>query len=90
MASWLYRSSMSANFNSRELYPLVIRQSRYSGAYEGGEWIAIPNYDESDIALYDYLHGDDEDFFTWAEQTTFGAGSTPESARADLYEKLKY
>jgi hypothetical protein len=81
---------MSANFNSRELYPLVVRQSRYSGVYEGGEWIAIPNYDEMDMALYKYLHGDDEDFFTWAEQATFGAGSTPSSALADLYEKLKY
>jgi hypothetical protein len=81
---------MGANFNSRELYPLVVRQSRYSGVYEGGEWIAIPNYDEMDMALYKYLHGDDEDFFTWAEQTIFGAGSTPSSALADLYEKLKY
>lgn len=81
---------MSTNFNSRELYPLVVRQARYSGVYEGGEWIAIPNYDESDEALADYLHGDDECFFIWAEQTTFGAGSTPSSALADLYEKLNH
>ena len=76
--------------NSRDLYPLVVRQSRYSGVYEGGEWIAVPNYDESDELLNDYLHGDDEAYFKWAETTVFGAGSTPSSALADLYDKLHY
>lgn len=26
-----------------ELYPIVIRQTRYSGLYEGGSWAAFPN-----------------------------------------------
>jgi len=26
-----------------EMYPIVIRQSRYGGVYEGGRWVAFPN-----------------------------------------------
>lgn len=65
-----------------DIYPVAIIQSRYSGAYEGGQWYAMPDFesiifgdtvavvDKIIIDLYkDYLDGDDDaalDF--WASE----------------------
>jgi hypothetical protein len=43
------------------LYPVVIRESRYSGVYEGGKWFAIAEYTGESEALENYIHGDDCD-----------------------------
>lgn len=76
------------------LYPIVIRQSRYSGIYEGGLWFAIPNHDETNLveSYVDYLHGDDcdaVDFWDSDIAKTFGVGGTPDEAVADLLTKHK-
>lgn len=74
------------------LYPIAIRQARYSGAYEGGEWIAIPNYDEMSIApIYlDYIDGDDDGAICfWNSELAkhVGVGTTPNDALEDLLSK---
>ena len=74
------------------LYPIVVRQSRYSGIYEGGLWFAIPNHEEIDLAesYVDYIHGDDcdaVDFWDSDMAKTFGVGNTPDEAIADLLVK---
>ena len=74
------------------LYPVVVRQSRYSGIYEGGVWFAIPSHEETELTepYIDYLHGDDcdaVDFWDSDIAKTFGVGSTPNEAVADLLEK---
>lgn len=75
------------------LYPIVIRESRYSGVYEGGEWHAIPecNSDTWSIEYFEYLHGDDNDAtnFWWnsGKSEKIGIGKTPNDALADLFKK---
>ena len=74
------------------LYPVVVRQSRYSGIYEGGLWFAMPCHGEIDLAesYVDYLHGDDcdaVDFWDSDMARTFGVGGTPDEAVADLLAK---
>lgn len=80
-------------------YPIVIRQSRYSGVYEGGKWHAIasidekPNQFEKEMREYDeYLHGDDCDAVDfWMSEfvnQNIGIGDTPNDALYDLIRKL--
>ena len=74
------------------LYPVVVRQSRYSGIYEGGIWFAMPGHEELDLAesYVDYLHGDDcdaVDFWDSDMAKTFGVGNTPDEAVTDLIAK---
>ena len=74
------------------LYPVVVRQSRYSGVYEGGLWFAIPNHEETELTenYVDYLHGDDcdaVDFWDSEIAKTFGVGTTPDNALYDLIKK---
>lgn len=75
------------------LYPIVIRESRYMGTYEGGEWHAIPkcNSDTWSMDYFEYLHGDDEDaveFWSNLEKVKkIGVGKTPNDALADLFKK---
>lgn len=74
------------------LYPVMIRQSRYSGIYEGGLWFAVPGYEsiESTEAFTDYLHGNDcdaVDFWSSPETEKFGVGATPDEALLDLIKK---
>lgn len=74
------------------LYPVVVRQSRYSGIYEGGLWFAMPGHEEIDLAesYIDYLHGDDCDAVDFWESDiakTFGVGDTPDEAVLDLMNK---
>lgn len=75
-------------------YPIVIRESRYQGTYEGGKWHAIPNCDGGeawDMDYFDYLHGDDEDAVSfWFDSDSvkrIGVGETPNEALVDLYRK---
>ena len=70
------------------LYPVVIRESRYSGVYEGGKWFAIAEYAGESEALENYIHGDDcdaVDFWGSDEAKMIGIGDSPNSALADLY-----
>jgi hypothetical protein len=72
------------------LYPVVIRQARYSGIYEGGKWIAFPECDEFTEPMFNYFHGDDcdaVDLFTDEYQQTVGIGESPNLAYADLCKK---
>lgn len=83
---------MEKDFSNSGLYPIVVRQSRYSGVYEGGLWFAIPNHEEMDLAeqYIDYLYGDDcdaLDFWDSKMGKTFGIGNTPNEAVENLIRK---
>lgn len=72
-----------------DLYPIIVHQSRYSGAYEGGKWFATGgiDFDEFDDRMREYLHGDDSDavdFWYSAEANVIGVGDDPQSAVIDL------
>ena len=72
-----------------DLYPIIVRQSRYSGVYEGGSWFATGgiDFDEFDDRMCEYLHGDDVDaveFWYSAEAEKIGVGDDPQSAVVDL------
>jgi len=77
----------------RAVYPVVIRQARYSGIYEGGKWIATAS--TSDIPepeFYDYLTGEDMDainFFLSPGARYIGRGATPNEAYDDLMRRVK-
>lgn len=71
----------------RSLYPVVIRESRYGGIYEGGKWIAFPECNEFTEPMIDYFEGDDcfaLDLFTDDYKQTVGLGESPNDAYADL------
>lgn len=78
---------------ARSTYPIVIRQARYSGVYEGGAWIATastPAIPEPEF--FDYLTGDDEDaldLFLSRGACLIGRGDTPNDALVDLERRLK-
>lgn len=79
--------------NALSLYPIVIRESRYSGTYEGGEWHAIPNCEGGDAwngDYFDYLYGDDDgalNFWQSDAAKLIGIGDTPNDALKDLFKK---
>lgn len=71
------------------LYPIVIRQSRYSGIYEGGMWYAIANHDETNLQpdYLSYIDGDDDeamDFWYSDCAKHIGVGNSPDEALANL------
>jgi hypothetical protein len=73
-----------------DLYPVMIRQARYSGVYEGGQWIAIGNYE--DVELDDYFYGDDSsaiDLFESEAGQLIGVGNTPNEALDDMLSKYR-
>jgi len=73
-----------------DLYPVMIRQARYSGIYEGGKWIAIGNYE--DVDLEGYFHGDDHeaiDLFDSEAGKLIGVGTTPNEALDDMLSKYR-
>ena len=74
-------------------YPIVIRQSRYSGVYEGGAWIATASTPAiPEPMFFDYLTGDDEDaidLFLSHGADLIGRGDTPNDALHDLERRLK-
>ena len=71
-----------------DLYPIVVMQARYGGAYEGGKWIAIGCFESIEKSgMTDYVSGDDcdaLDFWLSEEAKTIGRGSSPNLAVADL------
>lgn len=75
------------------LYPIVIRQSRYGGTYEGGSWHAIGSWDDENISnnYMDYVFGDDGsavDFWMDSDESKLiGIGNTPNEAYEDLLKK---
>lgn len=77
----------------QKTYPIVIRQARYSGVYEGGEWIATASTPAiPEPAFFDYLTGDDEDalsLFLSHGASLIGRGKTPNDALVDLERRLK-
>lgn len=71
---------------------MVVRQSRYSGVYEGGLWFAIPNHEEDNLpdGYVNYILGDDcdaSDFWDCDIAKLFGIGNSPNEAVADLIRK---
>ena len=86
------------------LYPIAIIQSRYGGAYEGGEWHAIADYEEfldigNDapdyvIAYQEYATGDDCAAFDFWQldyvRMHIGVGDTPDDALASLIKRRKW
>jgi len=72
-------------------YPVVIRESRYGGVYEGGKWFAMANCELTPSEdLTEYLEGDDDaawDFFDNPENV-IGVGNTPNEAHLDLIHKI--
>lgn len=84
---------MSMDNKGQSLYPIVIRESRYSGVYENGLWHAIANCvsETWNFEYFEYLYGDDEDAiaFWWESEAAkkVGVGTTPNDALADLFKK---
>lgn len=73
-----------------DLYPVVIRQARYGGIYEGGKWLAFSECDEFTERMLDYFYGDDcdaVDLFTEEYKQAIGVGDNPNNAYADLCNK---
>ena len=75
--------------NKNRTYPVAIIESRYSGTYEGGNWHAIPEFDDvvNSEQYQDYMYGDDGsalDFWDLEIASTIGVGDTPELALADM------
>lgn len=91
--SFLQPTTPSKTTERPTLYPIVIRESRYQGVYEGGEWHAIPecNSDTWNMDYFEYLHGDDDAAtnFWWDSEVAkkIGVGKTPNDALADLFKK---
>ena len=72
------------------IYPVVIREARYGGIYEGGKWIDFAECDEFTEAMLNYFEGDDcdaVDLFTDEYKQTVGIGESPNHAYADLCNK---
>ena len=82
----------------KNIYPVTIFRSRYSGAYEGAEWLAINEDPRDDI--FDEIFGDDGscmDFFNFkgdrtnhfTEPLCIGHGDNPKEAYDDLLKIAK-
>lgn len=74
------------------LYPIVIRQSRYGGIYEGGTWFAIGSYDDASMSeeYFSYIYGDDcdaVDFWDSYLSKGIGVGASPDEAFNDLVSR---
>lgn len=78
------RGAMMRGLSSIDYYPIVIRQARYSGVYEGGKWLAFPNAEDG---VPNAVFGDDEEcasFFRSSRCSRVGRGDTPDKALADM------
>lgn len=82
---------------SPDLYPIVVVQDRYQGAYSNGEWLAVCNAgrNEDGISRIDWLlefgsgAGDIEAADFWASPPSWIAvGPTPDQAVANLIAKV--
>lgn len=76
-----------------DLYPIVIRESRYQGMYENGAWHAIANCvsETWNMEYFEYLYGDDDAAvaFWWESEAAkkVGVGATPDKALEDLIQR---
>jgi len=86
---WLRKRMTKA---MKKTYPVVIRQARYMGVYEGGLWIATSSTPEiPSPRFFDYLTGSDEDaieLFLSPDARYIGRGDTPNEALDDLMRRL--
>lgn len=69
------------------MYPIVVRETRYGGVYEGGSWFAYSGHGFPVEAIGD----DDECSFFWASASSqqLGIGYSPNEAVEDLVQKQK-
>jgi hypothetical protein len=76
-----------------DLYPITVRQARYSGVYEGADWYATAlEKDGPSQALMDYMYGDDcdaADYWYGPDSVFVGIGNTPSEAVENLIERFK-
>jgi len=75
-----------------EYYPIVIRQSRYTGVYEGGKFYCYSEAFFLPNSYLNYLDGDDDaalDFWQSDDSKYFGIGNTPDDAFLNFFEKQK-
>lgn len=70
------------------MFPVIIVQTRYGGAYEGGEWFALSNAEDPTETLLEAL-GDDEDCVGWFTDNAhrIGIGDNPNDAYVNLLQK---
>jgi hypothetical protein len=70
------------------MFPIIIFQSRYGGAYEGGDWFAVEQCDDPTQTLLG-AHSDDENCAAWFADNDYavGVGATPNEAYAMLLAK---
>jgi len=68
------------------LYPIIIRESRYGGLYEGGRWFATARCAETPEQA---IGNDAEAMSFWNSPDAFliGVGDTPNDALANLYKR---
>jgi hypothetical protein len=82
-----------AQFGSApHVYPVTIVQSRYSGSYEGADWLCFPCYPGALSDHYcDWDGSDIECMLFWKkaheEHWLIGYGDTPAAAYQDLIER---
>lgn len=65
-----------------ELYPVIVRESRYGGVYEGGAWFAFSGFGFPTDAI-----GNDAECsaFWWSDRSILmGRGDSPDGAVTDL------
>lgn len=72
------------------IYPLVLVDDRYSGAYSKGEWLAFNVLPEN--IPYEIFDDDITCCAFWSrnEDAAIGKGATPEEAIADLRTKIRH
>ena len=69
-----------------DLYPIVIRESRYQGAYEGDAWFAIANCHEiPEEAISE--DSECQEFWLSEKAQLIGRGATPNDAVIDLVSR---
>lgn len=77
------------------IYPVVVVQTRYGGAYEGGQWVAFAGWSIEDInSQFDDIFGDDERrCMIWWEKhkndVTIATADSADSAVENLYSNIK-
>lgn len=83
------RGAVLRSMSLIEMYPIVIRQARYGGAYEGGAWLCFPNADHEPP---ESAFGDDgECFGFWQSHRSrlIGRGDTPDKALMDMFIRVE-
>lgn len=77
-------------------WPATMVEARYSGAYEGGEWVAFPCYPRDvpadafgdDSAAMNYWWADGLNSGPGEDSRYVGRGSTSEAALADMARRM--